>query len=153
ALASFSNQSDSVFLSAPGVDIDASDANGVTADSGTSASSAIVAGAAALMRANDPSASNATIIGRLARNADPVSGGNGGNGRLNLERAINDTSTDGVTPAGSDAGGGPFVGPYHAAATITWDGSSSANWSTGANWSSGTVPTSSDTVVIGNSAN
>ncbi len=34
------------------------------------------------------------------------------------------------------------------AATRTWDGSSSTNWSTGANWSGNTVPTSSDDVII-----
>ncbi len=86
AVASFSNQSDAVFLAAPGVDIDASDASGVSASSGTSASAAIVAGAAALLRANDPSASNPVIVGRLARTADPVTGGAGGNGRVNLAR-------------------------------------------------------------------
>ncbi|MCU1426085.1 MAG: hypothetical protein JWL83_85, partial [Actinomycetia bacterium] len=120
AIADFSNQSDSVFIAAPGVGIDASGVAGVTAESGTSASAAIVAGAAALMRAIDPSASNATIIGRLARNTDTVTGGNGGNGRINLDRAINDTSSTGVTPAGSSGGGGPVVGPYVAAAiTLT----------------------------------
>ena len=54
AVASFSNQSDAVFLAAPGVDIDASDASGVSASSGTSASAAIVAGAAALLRGERP---------------------------------------------------------------------------------------------------
>ena len=54
-----SNQSDAVFIAAPGVSIAASDSTGVTDVTGTSASAAIVAGAAALLRANDPAASNA----------------------------------------------------------------------------------------------
>src|SRR4029077_3753029 len=38
-----------------------------------------------------------------------------GNGRLNLARALGDTSTVAVVPAGAP-GGGPVVGPYVAAA-------------------------------------
>ncbi len=34
------------------------------------------------------------------------------------------------------------------AATITWDGSSSTDWTTAANWSSNSVPTASDIVII-----
>ena len=117
---------------------------------GTSASAAIVAGAAALLRANDPSASAATMVGRLARNADPTTGGVSGNGRINLARAIADTSTAGVTPAGVSGDGGPVVGPYVAQATVTWDGSSSTSWGTGSNWSSNTTPGSGDDVVIPN---
>jgi uncharacterized repeat protein (TIGR01451 family) len=105
-----SNQSNAVFMVAPGVDIAASN-GGVT---GTSASAAMVAGAAAVMQANDSSASQSVIVGRLARNADPATGV-AGNGRLNLARSISDPSTDGVTPAGAP-GGGPIVGPYVAAA-------------------------------------
>ena len=70
AVASFSNQSAAVFIGAPGTDIAASDAAGVSLMTGTSASAAVLAGSAALLRANDPSASPATIVGRLARNAD-----------------------------------------------------------------------------------
>ena len=51
-----------------------------------------------------------------------------GNGRLNLDRAVADTSTDSVKPAGAApvGGGGPFVGPYVAAArnwVLTFAGS------------------------------
>ena len=89
---------------------------------GTSASAAEVAAAAALLRANDPGASNGVIVGRLARNADAAGTvDQTGNGRLNLGRALGDTSTDVVQPVGAApfGGGGPFVGPYVAAATNT----------------------------------
>src|SRR5207248_1415675 len=90
-----------------------------TSISGTSASAAMVAGAAALLKANDPSASNDVILGRLARTADAAgTSDQTGNGRLNVARALADTSTDGVTPAGAP-GGGPYVGPYVAAASAT----------------------------------
>ena len=69
-LASNSNHGIAVFLSAPGVGIIAADDDGGEPISGTSAAAAHVAGAAALLRAYDPTASNATIVGRLARNAD-----------------------------------------------------------------------------------
>jgi hypothetical protein len=39
--------------------------------------------------------------------------------------------------------------PRAAAATITWNGSSSTDWNTAANWSGG-VPTATDDVIIGN---
>ena len=142
-----SNQSDAVFIDVPGVGIDASDVSGVTSVTGTSASAAIVAGRPALLRANDPSASAATVIGRLARNADPTTGGESGNGRINLARAIADTSTAGVTPAGVPGGGGPVVGPYVAEATCTSQGSG-GNWSSTATWSCGRVPLTTDTAVI-----
>ena len=136
-VASFSNQSGAVFITAPGVGIAASDASGTTSVTGTSAASAILAGSAALLRANDPSAGPATIVGRLARNTDPATGGASGNGRVNLARAIGDTSTAGVTPAGVSSGGGPVVGPftepYVAAATCTWNGAT-ANWTNIASW-------------------
>ncbi|HKZ18945.1 MAG TPA: S8 family serine peptidase, partial [Acidimicrobiia bacterium] len=95
-----SNQSNAVFMVAPGVGIAASNGN-VT---GTSASAGMVAGAAALVQANDPSASPSVIVGRLARNAESVTGV-AGNGRLHLSRALLDESTDGVTPAGAPGGG------------------------------------------------
>ncbi len=111
-----SNQSDAVFIAAPGVSIAASDSAGVTSVTGTSASAAVVAGAAALLRRTTPRRRMPTIVGRLARNTDATTGGVSGNGRVNLARAIGDTSTDGVTPAGAP-GGGPVVGPYVLAAT------------------------------------
>src|SRR5206468_1456939 len=71
---------------------------------------------AASYPAGDSSATNDVIAGRLARNADRAgTREQTGNGRLNLARAIADTSTDGVTPVGAP-GGGPLVGPYVIAA-------------------------------------
>ena len=63
-------------------------------------------------------ASNGVIVSRLAQNAEAVgTREQTGNGRLNLDRALADTSTDSVQPAGADpvGSGGPFVGPYVAA--------------------------------------
>ncbi|MFL5798727.1 MAG: hypothetical protein ACJ77A_12450, partial [Actinomycetota bacterium] len=120
SLWSSSNSGDDTFLAAPGVGITADAVGGgTTTISGTSASAAITAGAAALLKADDPSASNGTIVGRLARNADPAgSSTETGNGRLNLERSVADTSSEAVVPAGAApvGGGGPYVGPYVAAA-------------------------------------
>jgi len=118
----FSNEGQSVFMAAPGTNIQTTDNEGYRSVSGTSSSAAYVAGAAALLKAFDPAASNGIIVGRLARNADPAgSAGDTGNGRLNLARALGDTSTESVQPAGADpvGQGGPFVGPYVAAAVKT----------------------------------
>jgi hypothetical protein len=119
-----SNYGADTFLAAPGAGIETTAAGGGYATiSGTSAAAAEVAGAAALLRANDSSASNGVIVGRLARNADAAgTSDQTGNGRLNLARAIADTSVDPVEPVGSPpvGGGGPFVGPYVIAAkTLT----------------------------------
>ena len=71
-------------------------------------------------------ASNGVIVGRLARNADAAgTAAETGNGRLNLARAIADTSTDSLQPSGAApvGAGGPLVGPYTSAAknlTITF---------------------------------
>jgi VCBS repeat-containing protein len=125
-LASFSNDGKSVFIAAPGVDIqtiDLGDAYNVI--SGTSTSAAIVAGAAALMKAVDPTLTNGIIVGRLARNADPAgTTDQTGNGRVFLPRALADTSTDFVQPAGVPpvGDGGPLVGPYRAAGNATING-------------------------------
>ncbi|HVM04742.1 MAG TPA: Ig-like domain repeat protein [Acidimicrobiales bacterium] len=135
-----SNHGAAAFLAAPGVDIVAGTPGGGTASvTGTSASAAVVAGAAALLRANDPAASPGTIVGRLARNADVAgTAEQTGNGRVNLARSIADTSTDEVVPAGAAplGEGGPFVGPYViAAATVnsaTLNGASSVTVTTGA---------------------
>ena len=87
-----------MFITAPGVGITADDTIADTVSvTGTSASAAIVAGAAAQLIAADPSASPGVIVGRLARNADPDGGV--GNGRVNLARALGDTSTDAVVPS------------------------------------------------------
>ncbi len=120
ALASFSNFGPATFIGAPGVSMMSTTADGVyAAGGGSSASSAVVAGAAALLRAVDPTLTNGVIVGRLARNADPagdpdpeIAQTQVGNGRINLDRALRDTSTEEVKPTGAP-GGGPFVGPYH----------------------------------------
>ncbi|HEX2438147.1 MAG TPA: S8 family serine peptidase, partial [Methylomirabilota bacterium] len=132
ALASFSNDGLAVFIAAPGVDIQTVDiGSAYTMISGTSASAAIVAGSAALMKAVDPTLTNGIIVGRLARNADPAgTQAQTGNGRVNLARALADTSTEPIQPAGADpvGQGGPFVGPYQAAARsirITFAGTGS----------------------------
>src|SRR5205823_3100477 len=116
-----SNYGADTFLAAPGAGIETTAAGGGYATiSGTSAAAAEVAGAAALLKANDSSASNGTIVGRLARNAGAAgTSDQTGNGRLNLGRAIADTSVDAIEPAGSPpvGGGGPLIGPYVVDAT------------------------------------
>lgn len=120
SLASFSNDGQAVFLAAPGTGIETTNIDGTYgALSGTSASAAIVAGAAALMKAVDPTLTNGVIVGRLARSADPAGTQvETGNGRINLARALEDTGIDFVEPAGANpvGNGGPFVGPYVASA-------------------------------------
>ena len=119
-IASSSTIGGSVFLAAPGVNILGTYTNGgYVAWSGTSASAAIVAGAAALMRAIDPSLSNGVIVNRIAESTDAAgTQEQTGNGRINLARAIDDTSTTAIQPTGTAplGGGGPFVGPYRIAA-------------------------------------
>ena len=91
-----SNSGADTFLAAPGVDI----ATGSGSITGTSASAAIVAGAAALVRPTTPPPPTAswsadwpaTPTGRHVRET--------GNGRVNLARALGDSSTDAVVPAG-----------------------------------------------------
>jgi subtilisin family serine protease len=119
AQAYFSNQGQAVFIAAPGVDIQTLDLNGnYVVLSGTSVAAAHVAGLAGLMKAVDPTLSNGVIVGRIARNADPAgTAEQTGNGRINMPRALADTSLEPVQPAGADpvGQGGPFVGPYRAA--------------------------------------
>lgn len=123
-LATSSNYGQDTFLAAPGTDIYTTSPNGgYSYISGTSASSAFVAGAAAFMKAVDPSLTNGIIVGRLARSADAIGTAGDpnntvlfGNGRLNMASALADTGSDPVQPAGVPGGGGPFVGPYTAAA-------------------------------------
>ena len=119
ALNGSSNYGQAVFLGAPGTGIATTSAGGGYGSiTGTSASAAEVAGAAALVHAAS-GASNGVVVSRLAKNAEAVgTREQTGNGRLNLDRALADTSTDSVKPAGADpvGSGGPFVGPYVAAA-------------------------------------
>ncbi|MEO5895690.1 MAG: S8 family serine peptidase, partial [Vicinamibacterales bacterium] len=117
-----SNYGKTAFLAAPGVDISGMRPDGtILSTNGTSASAAMVAGAAALLKIADPLATNGAIVGRLARNAD-VAGTQEqtGNGRLNIERALADFSTAEIVPVGAppEGDGGPFVGPYRIAAAI-----------------------------------
>ena len=123
ALASFSNSGQAVFVAAPGVEIQTIDILGnYIVVSGTSTSAAYVAGLAAFMKAVDPTLSNGVIVGRIARNADPAGRQDQtGNGRINMPRALADTSTEFIEPAGAApvGNGGPFVGPYQAAASLT----------------------------------
>src|SRR3954463_4101692 len=71
ALWSSSNSGEDAFIAAPGVSVLADAVGGGTVSvSGTSASAAMVAGAAALLKANDSSETNGVVVGRLARNAD-----------------------------------------------------------------------------------
>src|SRR2546427_6848283 len=118
-LVPFSSYGPSVFIAAPATDIQTTAiGDAYTIISGTSASAAIVAGAAAFMKAVDPTLSNGVIVGRLARMADPAGTQiQTGNGRINMARALADTGTDFVQPAGAPpvGGGGPVVGPYGAA--------------------------------------
>ncbi len=141
-LAATSNYGSSVFLAAPGVNIlgTYTDQSYVTW-SGTSASAAMVAGSAALMRAVDPTLANGVVVNRIARTADPAgTQDQTGNGRVNIARALSDTSTDAIQPAGATpvGNGGPFVGPYKTA--TTGDGS-------------GTLTVSPTTVIEGSTGN
>ena len=130
-----SNHGADTFLAAPGTDIATLQAGGgTTSITGTSASSAEVAGAAALLRALDPGASNGTIVGRLARSAAAVgTRDETGNGRLDLARAVGDDGTAPVKPEGAapTGSGGPFVGPYVAASPPTVNPATTLNGSTG----------------------
>ena len=72
ALNGSSNYGQDVFLGAPGTGIATTSAGGgYTSITGTSASAAEVAGAAALIKANS-GASNGVIVSRLAKNAEPA---------------------------------------------------------------------------------
>ena len=134
ALSGSSNYGAATFLGAPGTDITTlASGGGVTSVSGTSASSAEVSAAAALLRTLDPGASNGVIVGRLARSAADVgTRAQTGNGRLDLGRAAADTGSHGVKPVGAAPSGvgGPFVGPY-VAAVATVDATTTLNGSTG----------------------
>jgi subtilisin family serine protease len=115
ALNSSSNYGQAVFLGAPGTGIATTSAGGgYTSITGTSAAAAEVAGAAALIKASS-GASNGVVVSRLAKNAEPAGTvEQTGNGRLNVDRALADESTDTTQPSGADpvGSGGPFLGPY-----------------------------------------
>ncbi|HWI40128.1 MAG TPA: S8 family serine peptidase, partial [Verrucomicrobiae bacterium] len=132
ALAFGSNYGEGTFLAAPGLNIFTTSPGGTYSYvSGTSASSAFVAGIAAFMKAADTSLSNGVIVGRLAMSADaigavddPANQAMFGNGRVNMAAAVAATGTDFVEPAGAApvGNGGPYVGPYATAANATISG-------------------------------
>ena len=107
-LATVSNYGLDIFLAAPGTNIYTTGLGGsYNYITGTSASSAIVAGVAAFMKAVDTSLTNGVIAGRLAKSADAI-GTDGdpnnqvmfGNGRVNMANALTEPSSDVVQPAG-----------------------------------------------------
>ena len=151
ALAPGSNSGPAAFLAAPGVDILTTDADGgYRAVNGTSAAAAVVAGAAALIRSADPELDNGVVVARLARSAAPLNGGQVGNGRLDLARAIADRSMAAIQPQGAapNGSGGPFLGPYVAAAGATWTGGGADNnWTSAANWG-GAAPVAGDDLIF-----
>ena len=130
-LAESANHGPAAFLAAPGVDIltttsfdlaTAQPGDEVATISGTSAAAAAVAGAAALLVANEPELSNGVVVSRLARTADAAGDpADTGNGRLNLARAMADASLEELQPAGVAplGDGGPFVGPYEVQGTAS----------------------------------
>ncbi|MEP7158805.1 MAG: S8 family serine peptidase, partial [Chloroflexota bacterium] len=151
-LAAGSNSGAAAFMGAPGVQVLTTDIDGgYRAINGTSAAAAVIAGAAAVVRAVDPAASNGAVVARLARNAaEPQMGTDIGNGRLDLARTLADHNMTAVQPAGAapTGDGGPFIGPYEAASTATWTGGGSDNnWTTAANWG-GTAPVAGDDLVF-----
>src|SRR2546425_1933538 len=89
-LVPFSNSGPSVFIAAPATDIQTTTTgDAYTVISGTSASAAIVAAAAAVMKAGDPTLTNGIIVCRLATIADPAATQNQtGNGRINRARDL-----------------------------------------------------------------
>ncbi len=115
-----SNFGPAAFIAAPGVGIPVDAVGGgTTTITGTSASAAFVAGSAALLLAADPKASNRLVIGKLAESADHAgTREQTANGRLNLGRALRRVAAP-LSPVGvgDRHAGGPFAGPYVAAAS------------------------------------
>src|SRR5437660_3133667 len=138
ALWSGSNYGADTFIAAPGVDVPTTEAGGAYITiTGTSASSAMVAGVVAFERAMDPAASNSVIVGRLAQDADPAgTASETGNGRVNMQRVVADASRVSATPIGVP-GGGPLFGPYTIAALQDGDGSMAVTATTAIAGSSG----------------
>lgn len=156
ALNSSSNHGSATFLGAPGTSIVTTSLNdGYLSITGTSAAAAMVAGAAGLVRAFDPAATNGQVVYRLAISADDVASVEDvGNGRLDVAGAVGSTATDFVQPSGAGVlgDGGPIVEPYVAAACV-WVGTTSTAWENAANWSgclgAGGLPGATDSASIG----
>jgi hypothetical protein len=87
--------------------------------SGSAGAAAIVAGGAGLLAAADRTASNAVVVGRLARGADAVGPrADVGNGRIDVAASLADRSRVGLVPSGVlNAAGGPYVTTYAAPST------------------------------------
>jgi autotransporter-associated beta strand protein len=146
-----SNFGPAIFLGAPGSSVLGTSAGGGYGPlTGTSAAAAMVAGAAALLRAADPQQGNGQVVHRLASSADRAgTAQQTGNGRLNLARAMDTAPGPSLQPSGVGAGsGGPFVGPYVAAVVKTWTGALDGNWNTAGNWSPSGVPAAGDDLVF-----
>lgn len=121
-ITSFSNTGEAVFIAAPGSNIYTTLLdNSYDYVSGTSMASAIVGGVAAFMKVTTPSLTNGIIAARLALSAEEAvvsSGADGkslfGNGRINIEKALANQSTDSIQPAGASpvGTGGPYMGVY-----------------------------------------
>src|SRR4029077_7726263 len=107
-------------MATPGENISTTSAGGgYVAVSGTSSSAAIIAGVAAFLKGVDPTLTNGMVVGRRASTADPAgTQDQTGNGRVNMARALEDTGTDEIQPAGADplGAGGPVPGPQNSAA-------------------------------------
>ena len=108
-LAGFSNRGGAIFLAAPGTELATTDrAGGYATVSGTSPAAALVAGAAALLKAAEPTLTNGQVLGRLARGAAPVADPQeapaAGFGRVDLAAALADTGTEELAPLESLAG-------------------------------------------------
>ena len=122
-LSASSNYGDAAFMAAPGTGIyTTANGGGYTSISGTSASAAAVAGAAALIRANSPGLSNGVVVSRLG--AERRSSRQRGYRQRPAEpgsRERRTLSTEECSQAAPRrlAKGGPFIGPYAAqAATL-----------------------------------
>jgi membrane-anchored mycosin MYCP len=93
AMASFSDTSTPVTVTAPGVDVTSAypgtypDAYSLE-DNGTSFATAFVSGVAALVRASHPSLSAAQVVARIAATADGAAGPGTGHGLVNPVQAV-----------------------------------------------------------------
>jgi hypothetical protein len=108
-LADFSSRGGAIFLAAPGTELATTDRQGgYCTVSGTSPAAALVAGAAALLKAAEPTLTNGQVLGRLARGAapvaDPQEAPDAGFGRVDLAAALADTGTDELAPLEALAG-------------------------------------------------
>ena len=106
-LAASSNSGASAYIAAPGVGITTlSSGGGTTTINGTSAAAAHVAGAAALLRAQNAELplSNGQITARLDNTADPAGAG-AGSGRLNLHAALTGGGETSTEPGGTPGEG------------------------------------------------